>query len=181
MRKFLVILFALCIFSCKEKTSHQDALKYYVMVQLQVKEVTNLVRTFSPQLAKFIRNDSSLKNTGRFNEIDSFKIGYLKLMKQINERLIVINESPVFTGGAMIKFWSENYIKDTRKFLVRTSKIISEKKYAANSDIRKKRFLWEFKYLEISLNLDGKWLEQFSKDYRKFHHITNSELSKYAL
>jgi hypothetical protein len=148
---------------------------------LQIKEVTNLVKAFSPQLSRFMKGDSLFKKDFTMKEIEFFKTSYSQLIQQINERLLVIDELPAFKAGTPVKFWAENYIKDTRKFLVRTSKIISEKKYAANSDIRKKRFLWEFKYLEMSLNLDEKWLELFSKDYRKFHHVTNSELSKYAL
>jgi|GEM_PF-3869743 len=59
MYKFFLIIFVLIsIYSCKHTISHEETLKYYVTIQLQIKDVTSFVKAFSPELSKFIKNDS---------------------------------------------------------------------------------------------------------------------------
>ena len=180
IRKFLLIIFLFINFySCKNKISHEEALKYYVTIQLQTKEVSNLVKEFSPTLSRFIRESASSKKNIKVDEIDSFKNSYSKLIQQIDERLLILNEMKGFEKEILMRSMAINYIKDTCRILSDVMSIIDTGK---NVGFKQKVINREnFRVYKMELVFDDSRYKIFSEAFRKKYNISNFELSKYAL
>ncbi len=184
MRNFLKIVsavFILSFCSCKHKPTHEADLSFYVKVQSQTKAVTNLVKSFSPQLSKFIKEYSSANKNITAEEFLIFKNSFFNLIKQIDERANTLNSLKPGADGMMMKFFADNVIKDTRDLLTNMSSFISANRTASlsNKGITIKKLTIKFKY-EI-LIIDAKQFLKCSEKYKLEHHLTDSELSKYAL
>ncbi len=180
--KIVFAIFIILFFSCKHKPAHEDDLKFYVTVQLQTKAVTNLVKSFSPELSKFFKNYSSAnKKNIHAEEFVAFKNSFFNLIKQIDERSNTVKELKPNSEGMMMKFFAYNVIKNTRELLVYISNFIPANRVAflSSKGIFLKKILIKTKY--EMLMMDAGFFMKWSDKYKLEHHLTQAELSKYVL
>ena len=182
MHKFFLIIFVLISFySCKHTISHEETLKYYVTIQLQIKDVTSLVKAFSPELSKFIKNDSADDKNNKAEDFRTFKKSFFDLITEIDKRQIVLNDLKPLGDDLLMIFFARTVMNDTRNVLLDISSFISAERMASLSSkgIMIKKFGIRSKYDLLMLNT--KYFLKWSEKYKLEHHITQSELSKYAL
>ncbi len=178
--KIIITIFLLSFFSCKHKPKHEEDLKLYVTIELQTKAVTNLVKEFSPQLLKFLKNYFSSNKNITAEEFALFKKSYFNLIKQIDERSSIVKELKPSSDGVMLKFFADNVIKDVSRLLLDISFFtVNRSASLTPKGILLKKLIIKSKYelLMIDANSYMKWSDKFKLE----HHITQSELSKYTL
>src|SRR5438270_13544667 len=115
MKNFSIFLIISLLLSCKGKMSHNDALNYYVIVSLQKKEVTDLVKLFSAKLSRLNQQDSSKRTIGQY---DSIKKDYYEVIKQIDNRTLLLDRLESDKNNIYLKNFAMTYLSITRDILV---------------------------------------------------------------
>ena len=179
MKRLSAIIIISLLFSCKRKMSHDEALNYYVIVSIQQKEVTGLVKLFSAKLSKFITLDSFKRTFGQY---DSIKKDYYTLIDQIDKKTFILDKLASDKENIYLKNSAINYIRDTRNILVNdVFKVIHYYKPVSNKEpakISERRF---FLSRRQGLITDDMVFKKLSEIFRKQYHITDDELIKYNL
>jgi hypothetical protein len=159
--------------------SHSDALNYYIIVSLQTKEVTGLVKIFSSRLSVF-NKDSSAKNQGGY---DSIKRDYYELINQLDKRTRILEDLPAAKEIVYLKHPALNYIKDPRDILVNdVFKVINLNRIASNKSARPSQIeRHSFISRKEILIIDDMLYKKMSEIFRKQYHIIDDELIKYGL
>lgn len=180
----LILLLSISAISCNHKPSHEEALKYYVIIQLQTKEVTNLVKTFSEKLSHFTKQYTSPKKDLIFMEaFDSIKNDYHNLILLVDSHIKVVDDISFTNNILYLKIGAKNYIKDVREILINdVFKRINLYKTTSDKKNKHSRFDIElFKSRKDIFVLDSKMYKKLSEIYREQFHIMDDELIGYSL
>ena len=178
-RSYFILSLSIFIFSCKHKTTHDEELNYYLKISFQIKEVSNLVRSFSPQLLAAIKQ-YPLASKDNKGQLDSLRNSFSALMLQLDERLVTLDELKPVNHEILIKLSATKFVKDTRNILINFHRLLLNR-YVAQDYKLKVMTLEEIKSGKKYLDLDDFYYEKRFDEYRKKYHLSDNELAAYGL
>ena len=176
---YLILPLSILIFSCKHTTTHDEELNYYLKISFQVKEVSNLVRSFSPQLLAAIKQYPLVPKDDN-GQLDSLRNSFSTLMLQLDERLISLDELKAVNHEILIKLSATKLVKDTRNILIAFHRLLLNR-YVAQDYKLKVITLADIKFGKKQLDTDDFYYEKRLDEYRKKYHLLNNELAAYGL
>ena len=183
---FSILFFALLVSltSCGQKSSHEEDLKFYTTIGLQMKDVAPKVQIFWGQMKQGIltaRENESHK-LGK-TSIDSLKMYLSKNIEELEKKIKIVNVLSETDNDLNFKKTIIDYLEQT-KTLQETAmpKVLEllENGLDKINDQQKdavKIFMTQGQELQIK----SKEIEDLSLVYQKKHKITNKELDQYGL
>ena len=181
---FLLLAVFVTLTSCGQKSTHEEDLKYYTSIGLQMKDVVPKVQNFWRQIKQGVLT-AKQDETHKLDKagVDSLKNYLSQIVNDLNDKIKVVSALKETDQDLAFKTAIIAYLTETKtlqeKAIPKILELLENGLDKINDE--QKEALKTFQTKGQEMQVKSKEIEDLSLTYQKKHNITDEELVQYGL